>query len=301
MGNNTPTTLINECIVIDFIAARRVRELRMYALSANLMSGRGYMAVDDYVTGMMASGNCSKITVKRWIDTLCLTGLLRKRKGMVYVTGRKMLEKYYAAYGVIPPNRGGSLQRYIKYGSDKDLDYAEFNELSKKWVRFTQENLMSYSEFQNHAIRQIALLEQSRMAYALSKNSRSIDADSLINQGKVESRRAIVKDGRKAGCSLSRLQGILGIDKMVISRALIGHTQKQYNESNVVKGKAFRFLYKNLFNGVRPDPRISFVYSKKKDEYKIRYRLSNRIIAPFSIYSSKSNKGSTLPNKGVTL
>lgn len=243
---------INE-VVLENYSHGDSKVLHIYSVTAYLTAGYGYVSIEDYIKQVVSFCKISSKTAKRWVTKLKQNKLIKIKKGIMYIKGRKALE--------------------------------EGHDTSRTYIKFYEKDLKSYSNFQKHTIRQLALLTQRRMSFHIRK-SKVEDPTSLVNSGIVETELAVVRSAKKAGCSISQLTKKLGFDKMTISRALKGHTEKQFGTSLSIKGGVVRKKYKSLLNqmtGVnsskcRKDHRWSFEYNSKNDTYKLKYALASRIL-----------------------
>ena len=258
---------INEVVLADYFSKGKSKILYIYSLTAFLAAGYGYISISDYTQKVQNLTGKSKKTAERWITLLKENKLIRIRKGIIY------------------PN---SISK-IEIGID----------VTQTYIRFYEEQLTSYSNFQLYVIRQVAYLLQRRFKHAW-KHLSTEDAASLVNAGKIETRMARLRSRCNVGCSISKVQAKLGVEKMLVSKALKGYTRKQWNTSGWIKGSIARVKYGDMFddiagNGalrclnrntgetfrVMPrfiDPRWSFDYDAEKDMYLIKYALASIIV-----------------------
>ena len=96
---------------------------------------------------------------------------------------------------------------------------------------------------------------------------------------------------------------------MTCSYALRGETEKQYNVSKWIKGKAARYYHGKKLNKIAGhhdlkmydrdgnithlwkkgeiDPRLKFEYNEKQDKYRFRYALASKILVNSAIISRR--------------
>ncbi len=265
MNNNRIN--INEVVISDYFTKGKSKVLYIYSLTAFLAAGYGYISISDYTQKVQGLTGKSKKTAERWITLLKENKLIRIRKGVIY------------------PNSIST----VELGHD----------VTQTYIRFYEEQLKSYSNFQLYVIRQVAYLLQRRFKHAW-KHLSTDDAASLVNAGKIEAKIARLRSRSQVGCSISKVQNKLGVEKMLISKALKGYTRKQWNTTGWIKGTIARVKYGDMFNDmagdgylrcldrttgetfrVMPrymDPRWSFDYDAVNDMYLIKYALASLIV-----------------------
>ncbi len=257
---------INEGILTIYFEAKHSKLLYTYAVVSYLTAGKGYSTHSELVSSIMSFTKVIKRTAIRWIEKLKAARLIRIIKNVVYVKGRKKLHKLHTP--------------------------------TKTYIVFYKEVLTDYIKFQYHAIQQVALLIQRKFKHSCKK-LRAEGATSLVQQGKIEAELAYVYFRRQMGCSISKVQEKLGINKMIISAALRGCTEKQYNYGKWVSGKLVRKKFRDLFDDLSPryynlkarkvikknfesrknikDYRLSYEYDSKKDSYRLKYSIASLI------------------------
>ena len=255
------TTKLNISMVQDLFASGQYKTAYLYAAVLQLTAGRGYCSIQEFVDGMSTICTVSPKTAKRWLQVLKKARLIKIRRGTVHVFGKKTLA-----------NRFNFTQSYIQY------------EL---------EDLSCYSNFRDHTIQQIALHIQNKFRYSFSKHLKDSNATSLVTTGIIDSELGFVKSSAKTGCSISQVVKFLGVDRMTVSNALRGHTEKQVNYSYPIPGKVARTKYGDLISGIANhspwiNPRYSFSYSKSNDTYRIGYAISSKVLSSSSLKRSRS-------------
>ena len=254
---------LNQLILEKFFKDGDFKVIHQYAVVSSITANKGYMSVGELSTAIIELCGISQKTVDRWLESLHKFRFINIKKNIVYVKGKKTIEPLY--------------------------------ETNNIYIKFYDEHLKSYNDFKNHFIRQDALQEQRRFAFAIRKNKKNIDADSLVNSGKVETSLAVVKNSKKAGAAISILTKKLNADKMTISRALKGSTEPQFNTTFSIKVNIARVKYPMIlsnFKGMKEysSKKWSFSYNKKDDSYRLHYRLANKILANSCIVRRKSYK-----------
>lgn len=255
------TTKLNIKMVQDLFATGQHKTAYLYAAVTHLTAGVGYCSIQEFVDGLSTICSVSPKTAKRWLQVLKKARLIKIRRGTVHVLGKKAL-------------------------------MSRFN-FSQTYIQYDLEDLSCYSYFRDHTIQQVALHIQNRFRYSFHKHLKSNDATSLVNTGIIDSELGFVKSSTKTGCSISQVVKFLGVDKMTVSNALRGHTEKQVNYSYPIPGKVARTKYKDLIEGIisnspRINPRFSFSYSKVSDSYRIGYAISSRVLSSSSLKRSRS-------------
>lgn len=241
----------------------------MYTLLRCLTAGYGYINYVEAIKTLSKFTNTSERTVRRWIDKLGKSSVLKIKDGVIYPIGKKRF-------------------------------YAKFNTLTKTQVIFEEEHLRSYKGFKRHIIQQIALLTQRRFRYGYKLMSVD-DATSLVKSGKIENTLLALKSRKQAGCSISQLQKRLHLDKKTISVALKGCTEKQVNYSNWINGNVVRLKYGTLLDVLRgrnifiPHDyknihKFCFEYDKTTDRYRLGASLASLIKVDSYLQKSKKNQ-----------
>ena len=257
---------INEVVLSDYFKNSNSKLMHTYVITTYLTAGYGYISIPDYIQKVTEFTSLSKKTVQRWITKLFKNKLIHIKKGVIYISGRKKLE--------------------VNHNT------------SQIYIKFYEEDLKSYSNFRDHVIRQVAYLLQRRFKYAW-KHLSAQDAASLVNTGKIETDFAALRSRKQAGCSISKVQQKLNVDKMTISRSLKGYTEKQWNMTKYIDGSVARLKYGAYFDAIagngynriiegsggkpirstyRPiDYRWSFDYLSKLDKYRLKYSIASLI------------------------
>lgn len=247
MNNNSIS--LNESVLYKYFNSGDLKTLYIFVVLAHRTKGLGYTSIEEFKGYAAKVTGSSTRTVDRWISKLKELGLIKIKKGYIYPVSLRDIEK----------------------GID----------LTKTYVKVDEVHLKSYWDFQAHLIQQVAYLLQRRFRHAW-KYLKTLDAASLVKTGKIETELGFVKNRKQAGCSISKVQEKLGIDKMTISKALRGCTTKQTNNTGWIDGKIARAKYRSLLSDLTSsyrsmDYRWGFTYDELQDKYLITYSIASNI------------------------
>ena len=211
------------------------------------MRGRGYMSRSEWTKQVADLCQVSEKTAYRWLRPLIQFQLIKEKKGILYIKGKRAL-------------------------------MAELNISSKNAISLEEDDLRDKTIFKKILVEQIGLLYQRRYRYA----HKDIIRYSSNMKGRIENRDGIARKRCDVGCSLSYLSLKTGLSKSQVARSL-GATRKVTQVVENLFLREFKAKYTNAY--FKQHTYLS--YSYRSGRYTIRETLASVLEADCKLKKSR--------------
>lgn len=240
-------------IIREFTSKGKFTTLWAYCVSSYMMRGMGYYDKSKFIKDFSDLTSKSNKTVYRQISNLLKEGLIKDKKGVLYITGKK------------------EIKSNLKINS-------------KNCIRIQENILKDIVSFKKICVSQTALLLQRRFRYAYSNLKEN--TESLFKKGAIQNLKALPDRKEKVGVSLSKIAEYLGISKSTVKNLLSGSSKKRY--ANKVRTIFYREA-KEMFNSGFFTKNYMYSWGinpNKKGTYILFYKLSD--VYTFDTSTTKS-------------
>lgn len=205
------THTINTDLVQWFFRKGRQNLLYSYSVSSFIMGSLGYMERSEWVSKVSKFCSVSDKTAYRWLKEMLKFQLLKEKKGVLYIKGKKAL-------------------------------MGELNISTKNAISLDESELKNKTNYKKLLVEQLGLLYQNRYRYA----HKDIVRHSSNMKGRIENRYGIARNSYDVGCSLSYLSLKTGLSKTQVSRCL-SSTRKVTRTNEVLFIREFKAKYDNAY------------------------------------------------------
>lgn len=233
------TQTLNSDMVLTFFRKKRQNLLYSYSVSSFIMSGLGYMSKEEWIRQVATFCKKSEKTCYKWLAELIKYQLVKDKKGILYIKGKKTLLR-------------------------------EMNISSKNAISLDDSDLRDKTKYKKILVEQLGLLFQRRYRHAHN----DILKYSSESKGRIEDRNGIAFKKHDVGCSLSYLSLQTGLSKSQVARSLTS-TRKVSQTVERLYLREFKAKYTNSY--FRGSNHLS--YSYKDGVYTVKEALPSVIEA----------------------
>lgn len=241
------TQTLNSDMVLTFFRKNRQNLLYSYSVSSFIMRGLGYMDKGEWLQRVSSFCQISEKTAYRWLTELLRYQLVKEKKGVLYIKGKKTL-------------------------------LNEMNISSKNAISLEEEDLKNKTKYKKILVEQLGLLFQRRYRHAHN----DIIKYSSESKGRIEDRNGIAFKKHNVGCSLSYLSLQTGLSKTQVARSLTS-TRKVSQVVEKLYLREFKAKYTNSY--FRGSNHLS--YSYRDGIYTVKEVLPSVIEADSKLKRSK--------------
>lgn len=206
------TQTLNSEMVLTFFRKKRQNLLYAYSVSSFIMSGLGYMNRREWIEKVAEFSSVSDKTAYKWLDELIRFQLVKEKKGVLYIKGKKTI-------------------------------LNEMNICSKNAISLDEADLKDKTKYKKILVEQLGLLFQRRYRHA----HKDILKYSSKSKGRIEDlSNGIAYNKQNVGCSLSYLSLQTGLSKTQVARSLTS-TRKVSQTVEKLFLREFKAKYTNTY------------------------------------------------------